>query len=85
MIRKTFTFFKNFFFIDQKEGHMSHTKFFSVCGYIIMCWAFVHTTLQGQTDVDYMFWLIFGSIVIGNRSLNNFIKQRVSGNGQEAK
>lgn len=72
-------FLFNFFFIDQRNGHMSHTKFWSNIGYIILCWAFVWAVYQGKTDVDYMIWLFFGAVVIGNRTAKKvFMKDKVN-------
>jgi len=61
-------FLYNFFFIDQYTKELSHTKFWSNVGYIIMCWSFVYVILQGTTGIDYMLWLLFGAVVIGNRT-----------------
>ena len=63
-----FKFLYNFLFIDQKTKEISHTKFGSIVGYAIMCWAFPYVILQGKTEVDYMIWLFFGAVVIGNRT-----------------
>ncbi len=64
-----FKFIYNFLFIDQKTQEISHTKFFSIIGYIIMCWSFIFVVYQGTTNIDYMLWALFGGIVIGNRTI----------------
>ena len=33
-----------------------------------MCWAFVVVILEDKTHIDPTIWLIFGSVVIGNRT-----------------
>lgn len=62
-----FNFLYNFLFIDR--GNISHTKFWSNVGYAIMCWSFVYVIWQGKTEIDYMLWMLFGVVVIGNRTL----------------
>jgi hypothetical protein len=69
-----FKFLYNFFFVDQVKGHMSHTKFFSVLGYMTMIFAFLWIVVTGGT-VDNMLFMIFGAVVIGNRSLNKRLEQ----------
>lgn len=64
------SFLYNFLFVDQKEGHLSHTKFWSQVGYLIMCWSFVWVIYKGESSVGYELWLIFGSVVIGNRAVS---------------
>ena len=54
-------------FIDQKEGTLSHTKVFSVVGYVCMSFAFVWAVMYG-TSVDVMIWVLFGVVVVGNRT-----------------
>lgn len=75
-----FHFIKQFLFIDQKSGMLSHTKFWSQVGYLIMCWSFVYIIWKGQTGVGYELWLIFGSVVVGNRTvakaLNTFANKK---------
>lgn len=63
-----FRFLYQFLFVDQKGGTLSHTKFWSQIGYVIMCWAFVVVILEDKTHIDPTIWLIFGSVVIGNRT-----------------
>lgn len=58
-----------FLFIDISTDKLSHTKFWSQIGYGIMCWSFVYVILQGKTEIDYMLWMLFGVVVIGNRTL----------------
>lgn len=59
----------NFWLIDQAQGRMSHTKFWSNVGYLIMCATFPYAVVNGS-KVDYMLWLLFGAVVIGNRTLS---------------
>lgn len=77
---RPFKFIFQFLFVDQKEGHISHTKFWSQIGYAIMCWAFVWAIYTGETKVGYELWMVFGSVVIGNRAiskaLNNYTTKK---------
>ncbi len=70
-----FNFLYNFLFIDQKTDKISHTKLFSIVGYVILSWAFIHVVENGTTSVDYMLWGIFSIVVIGNRSLIEIMKK----------
>lgn len=63
-----FKFLCQFLLIDQKSKTLSHTKFWSQIGYLIMCWAFVHITYYQVQVVDVLVWLVFGAVVIGNRT-----------------
>lgn len=69
-----------FLFVDQKSNTLSHTKFWSQIGYAVMCWAFVFVILEGKTAIDASLWLVFGSVVIGNRTaakaLNTFTQNK---------
>lgn len=64
-----FKFLYNFLFIDQATKEISHTKFWSNIGYGIMSWGF----LSGTAPADYMLYIAFGAIVIGNRTAKNFL------------
>jgi len=64
-----FRFLYQFLFVDQKSGTLSHTKFWSQAGYLIMCWAFVYIVWTGETKIGYELWLVFGSVVVGNRTV----------------
>lgn len=77
-----FNFLYNFLFVDQKSKLISHTKFFSVIGYIILCVMFPYAVLMGS-KVDYMFWGLFGAVVVGNRSLNKAIANKDKKDGSE--
>ena len=70
-----FSFLYNFFFVDQAKKTISHTKFFSVIGYLTMIAAFGWTVVTGTPGPDAMIWMIFGAVVIGNRSLNKRLEQ----------
>jgi hypothetical protein len=68
-IKYFFIFLYHFFFIDQTNGHQSNTKFFANAGYICWLWLFPWTVIHGST-APMELWLVFGAVVIGNRSLN---------------
>ena len=70
-----FNFIKNFLFIDQKTKELSHTKFWSNIGYGVMCYTFVYAVMYGTT-VEYMLWLLFGVVVIGNRTLKRVMLEK---------
>jgi len=74
-----FKFLYQFLFIDQETNTLSHTKFWSNIGYAIMCWSFVWVIYQGKTEVDYMLWLLFGVVVIGNRTLKTVMVNKSNG------
>lgn len=65
-----FKFLYHFCFVDQKDGRLSHTKFFSVAGYAIWCWAFPYTVIHGS-QASFELWMVFGAVVIGNHTLQN--------------
>ena len=69
-----FKFIYNFLFMD--DGKISHTKFWSNLGYGIMCWSFVHVVLEGSTAINYELWLLFGVVVIGNRTLKKKLLEK---------
>ena len=59
--------------LKDHNGKYSHTKFFSVVGYVVFTWAFVHYVQHGG-DTNEMIWAMFGAVVIGNRTLNKFLE-----------
>lgn len=61
--------------MDQEHGRLSHTKFFSIIGYGIACWAFPYAVVYGS-KASYDLWLVFGAVVIGNRSLNKYMENK---------
>ena len=63
-----FNWIYQFLFIDQKTKHLSHTKFWSHIGYGVMCYTFPYAVVNGS-QIDYTLWLLFGIVVIGNRTL----------------
>lgn len=73
-MKKIFEFLINFLFIDQKTNQLSHTKFWSNIGYGVMCFTFTYAVMYGS-KVDYMLWLLFGVIVIGNRTIKNMLQR----------
>lgn len=68
-IKWVFIFLYHFFFIDQATGQQSNTKFFANVGYIIWCYLFPHAVILGS-KAQFDLWLVFGAVVIGNRTLN---------------
>lgn len=74
-IKIFFDFLYHFFFIDQATGAQSHTKFFGVCGYIEWLILFPYAVMHGsQATMDL--WLVFGAVIIGNRTLNVWMQSR---------
>lgn len=74
-IKYTAIFLYHFLFIDQQTGHQSNTKFFANVGYIIWCVLFPYIVMHGsQAGMD--FWIVFGAVVIGNRTLNVLMQQK---------
>ncbi len=67
-----FRFLYHFFFVNQTSGELSHTKFFSVIGYIIWCWAFPYTVIHGS-QASFELWMVFGAVVIGNHTLQSIM------------
>ena len=63
---------KHFLLIDRKTGDISHTKFWSNVGYAAMIYTFVYAVMYGST-VSETIWMLFGAIVIGNRTLLKLI------------
>jgi hypothetical protein len=68
-------FLYHFFFIDQATGHQSNTKFFANVGYIIWCCLFPHAVIYGS-KATFDLWLVFGAVVIGNRTLNVMMQNK---------
>ena len=59
------------FVIDQDKHQVSHTKFWANVGYLLMCVAFMHQVWMSTSTTEL--YLVFGGIVIGNRTLTKFI------------
>jgi hypothetical protein len=59
----------NFLFVCQKTGEVSHTHFWSQIGHAVMVYTFVYAVMYGS-EIDYELWLLFGVVIIGNRTLN---------------
>lgn len=57
-----------FLFIDQVKGHMSHTKFWSNAGYLVVFMAAL-VYLFVDRDVDPMIIATLSLLMIGNRTL----------------
>jgi len=62
---------RNLLLIDQDKNQISHTKFWANVGYLLMCIAFIHQVWVGTATTEL--YLVFGGIVIGNRTLTKFI------------
>jgi len=75
-MKSFFNFWRQFLFIEQSTGNVSHTKFFSIVGYTIMCWSFTWVVYVGKTEIDYMLWLLFGVVVIGNRTVKTLVDKQ---------
>jgi hypothetical protein len=41
-----------------------------------MCWSFAWVIYQGKTEIDYMLWLLFGVVVIGNRTAKQILEKK---------
>lgn len=74
-IKWLFIFLYHFFFIDQATGHQSNTKFFANVGYIIWCYLFPYAVIYGS-KAAFDLWLVFGAVVIGNRTLNVMLQNK---------
>jgi hypothetical protein len=74
-IKNFFIFWYHFLFIDQERGRVSHTKFWSNMGYAVWIYLFPHAVFSGS-QANYDLWLVFGAVVIGNRSLNKWLETR---------
>jgi len=72
-----FNFIKTFLFLDNNK--ISHTKFWSNVGYGCMSYTFTYAVLYG-TEIDYTIWLLYGTVVIGNRTLKKKLEQTTNGN-----
>lgn len=70
-----FQFLYHFMFIDQSSGMVSQTKFFSIIGYALWCWLFPYAVINGS-GASMDLWLVFGIVVIGNRTLNVWMQTR---------
>lgn len=79
-IRILFSFLYHFFFIDQATGTQSNTKFFANVGYIIWCYLFPWVVKHGST-APMEIWLVFGAVIIGNRTLNVWMQNKAGVQG----
>lgn len=79
-IKWVFIFLYHFFFIDQNTGSQSNTKFFANVGYIIWCILFPYAVIRGS-HAPFDLWLVFGGVVIGNRTLNVMLQNKAGGLG----
>jgi len=74
-IKYTAIFLYHFWFIDQSTGQQSNTKFFANVGYVIWCGLFPYVIVKGiSSPMDL--WLVFGAVVIGNRTLNVLMQNK---------
>ena len=73
-------FLYHFFFIDQATGAQSNTMFFANVGYIFWCGLFPYAVIHGsKAGMDL--WLVFGAVVIGNRTLNVMLQNKAGVSG----
>ena len=77
-IRTFFYWLGQFLFIDQIGGYLSHTKFWSNVGYLIWTGLFPYAVMVGS-KASYDLWLVFGVVVIGNRTLARALEARKGG------
>jgi hypothetical protein len=77
-------FLKNFLFIDQNSGKLSHTKFWSNVGYGALTYTFVYAVMYGTT-VDIMIWALFGLVVVGNRTILQLFRHEGKGGKEDDK
>lgn len=75
IIKLVFVFIHHFLFIDQLTGQVSNTKFFANIGYIIWCALFPYAVIHGS-QASFDLWLVFGAVVIGNRTLNVMLQNK---------
>ena len=68
-----FKFLYNFLFIESATGKVSHSKFFSVVGYVVLIWAFIYALMYGSL-ISYEFWTLFAVVVIGNKTLKKHLE-----------
>lgn len=64
--------FKQFFMLDG-SGNISHTKIWSNIGYAAFTGVFVYASIFAVA-VDPTLLMVFGSVVIGNRTLKVALK-----------
>jgi hypothetical protein len=68
MLKRLGNFLYRFIFVDQKKGHLSHTKFWSHIGYAVVTWAFIYAQLHNLPLPTDLYFFI-GSVLIGNRTI----------------
>jgi len=74
IMSSSFTFIKQFLFIDSKTKQISHTKFWSNVGHAIMCGAFAFCVYKGVATTEL--WFVFGTLVMGNATANKILNMR---------
>jgi len=62
------------FLMEDGDGHVSHSKFWSNVGYAAMTGVFLYAGIHG-VSVDPTLLMVFGSVVVGNRTLKVALKQ----------
>ena len=83
---KQFTsFLYNFLFVDQAKNRMSHTKFLSIAGGLVMIAMFPYAVIHGSA-IEYEMWLVFAVCFLGNRTINKIAEIKMKGKpyGQDA-
>lgn len=81
---KLLHYINQLFIVDQDKKQISHTKLWSNVGYLLVCVAFVHQIWDSTASTEL--YLVFGGLVLGNRTLNKFIsrnKDERKGNTEE--
>lgn len=75
VMKAFFKFIYDFLFHDFTHDRVSHSKFWSNVGYGVLVWAFIHIVQDGKTEIDYMLFFLFAVAVVGNKSLQDYIKK----------
>lgn len=64
------------FLVLDKEGKVSHTKFWSNVSYAVVTWAFIFTVLHDKASVDL--WLVYLGVVSGHTVLSKWLSGKAS-------
>lgn len=63
-----------FWYLNPTTGKLSHTKFWSNIGHLVMTIAFIYEVTQGRASTDL--WLVYGALVMGNATANKIINAK---------
>jgi hypothetical protein len=66
---------KALLYIDTVTQSPSHSKLWSNVGYATTVWAFVYSVIN-DIEADVTLYLVFGAIVIGNRTILKLFTER---------